>query len=66
MENLKKQILIVDDDLAILDCIRMSLQKDFPCRITACSDSREALELLESNIFNVVISDIAMPNLSGF
>ncbi len=66
MDNLKKQILIVDDDLAILDCIRMSLQKDFPCRITACSDSREALELLESNIFNVIISDIGMPNLSGF
>jgi putative nucleotidyltransferase with HDIG domain len=66
MENLKKQILVVDDDLAILDCIRMSLQKDFTCKITVCSNSQEALELLESDIFNVVISDIAMPNLSGF
>ena len=66
MEHWKQHILVVDDDVAILDCIRMSIKKDIPCQITTTSDSLEALELLKNNVYNVVIADINMPNLSGF
>ena len=66
MERWKQHILVVDDDVAILDCIRMSIKKDIPCQITTTSDSLEALELLKNNVYNVVIADINMPNLSGF
>ena len=55
MEHWKQHILVVDDDVAILDCIRMSIKKDIPCQITTTSDSLEALELLKNNVYNVEI-----------
>jgi len=66
MQQVKQHILVVDDDVVILDCIRMSLRKDINCQITTSSDSLEALDLLKDNVYNVVIADINMPNLSGF
>ncbi|MEN6444784.1 MAG: HD domain-containing phosphohydrolase [Candidatus Cloacimonas sp.] len=66
MENIRQHILVVDDDIAILDCIRMSLKKDISCQLTTTSDSLEALDLIKNNTYNLVIADINMPNLSGF
>jgi type IV pili sensor histidine kinase/response regulator len=59
-------ILIVDDSIAvrrILDsCLRQS-----GYQVTQCKDGREALTTLDRNHnFDLVISDIEMPNLDGF
>jgi len=66
MEAIKSRILVFDDDLAMLDCVRMSLSTNPDYQVTAVSNPQEGLMLLESNTYNVVISDINMPVSSGF
>lgn len=61
----KKRILAVDDDLAMLDCVRMSLSTETNYHVTVCSDPYEAIQLLQNSKYNVVISDITMPGMSG-
>lgn len=63
--NIKRQILVIDDETAMLDCVRMSLKNEPTYQISVCSDPKEAVELLQTNIYNVVISDVTMPGLSG-
>jgi putative nucleotidyltransferase with HDIG domain len=65
MNKDKIRILVIDDDVAILDCIRLSLQSLGPYQVTVCENPREALELLHTNDFATVISDVNMPGLSG-
>lgn len=65
MEKKTKNILVVDDDLAMLDCIRMSLKLEQSYHITICNNPRDAVSVMQSREFNVVISDIMMPGLSG-
>lgn len=65
MEAVKSRIMIIDDDYAMLDCVRMSLSNIPEYIITAVQDAGEALELMQNYSFNLVISDIVMPNISG-
>ncbi|GAB1468932.1 response regulator [Candidatus Cloacimonadota bacterium] len=65
MDSHRKQILVIDDDLSMLDCVRMSLIDEPTYQVSVCSDPQEALELMQSKVFNVVISDIQMPGLNG-
>lgn len=61
----KKTILVIDDDLSMLDCVRMSLNSEPGYQLRVCSNPHEAVELLKSHSFNLVISDITMPGLTG-
>ncbi len=61
----RKHILVVDDDHSILDCIRMSLSSETDYRVQVVNDPVEALDLVRSKDYNLVISDIQMPGLSG-
>ena len=65
MTSRKKHILVVDDDQSILDCIRMSLHSEQEFRVQAVGDPVEALDLIRSKEYNLIISDIQMPGLSG-
>lgn len=58
-------ILVVDDDVAMLEFVCDVLAADgLPAR--AVSSAREALELLDEVAPALVISDVVMPELSGF
>ncbi len=60
----KKKILIVDDD----DLLRQVLANDFVRRgydVDQACDGSQALELLGRQKFDLVISDVQMPRLSG-
>ncbi|MDY0151442.1 MAG: response regulator [Candidatus Cloacimonas sp.] len=61
----KKHILAIDDDLAMLDCIRMSLSSETNYHVTVCNAPYEAIQLVQTRKFNVVLSDITMPGISG-
>ncbi|MFN8369631.1 MAG: response regulator [Bacteriovoracaceae bacterium] len=65
IENkLKKKILIVDDEPLIRDLIRDQLS-EFSDDIFDCDDGVKALELLKKEAFDVVLTDIKMPNMDG-
>jgi two-component system response regulator MprA len=57
-------ILVVDDEPAVQSALSRALTLEHYDVAQAC-DGREALEQLGSSLFDVVILDIAMPNVDG-
>lgn len=60
----QRKILIVEDDLSILE----GLQNFFSNRgfaVSPAQDGLEALKLLDRKRFDLVITDLVMPNVSG-
>ena len=58
------KVLVVDDEKAIRVTLQAFIQAEGHAVQTA-ADPREALELLSQGAFDVVVSDIIMPNMSG-
>ena len=56
-------ILIVDDEPAIRDLFASSLSESYECATAASAD--EALALLATRVFALVISDMMMPGRNG-
>jgi DNA-binding NarL/FixJ family response regulator len=66
VERLATRVLLVDDDIELLDIARILLhQKDPDLEIIVSSSVKEALEKLEKENFDVIISDYLMPDSSG-
>ena len=64
-ERYKMEILIVEDEPAISDLIRMNLsEKGYQC--TCVFDGLKAADLLEQKRFDLILLDILLPNCSGF
>ena len=60
-----KRILVVDDDENILNLERTILeQKGF--EVTAAAGGAEALQLLATRDFDLVLLDVMMPEVDGF
>ena len=59
-----KKILIADDDPSILKLIEHHLSLE-GYEITTAEDGFNALEKIQKSQFDLIISDIMMPNLSG-
>jgi len=57
------EILVVDDDDVIRDTLCELLAADHRCQVA--STAEEALQKLASQPFDVVLTDISMPGLSG-
>jgi DNA-binding NtrC family response regulator len=57
------EILVVDDDEIIRGTLCELLRSDYECQEAATAE--EALRKLESQTFDVVLTDISMPGLSG-
>ena len=57
------EILVVDDDDIIRDTLCELLSSDHQCR--AANTAEEALKKLAAQRFDVVLTDISMPGLSG-
>lgn len=58
------KLLIVDDEEDFRDAASAYFRK-LGYSVSKASDGREALELVESQVFDVAIVDIHMPNLTG-
>jgi len=66
MNQVKKRILIVDDEESLTWSIAKNLQKQYiDFEVHAKNSGEEALMLLKQLPFNLVISDIQMPGISG-
>ena len=62
-ENLR--ILVVDDEQDYCDVLKMILEGR-GYTVETCNDGREALEHLEKNSFDIVVSDLNMPVMDGY
>ena len=58
------RILVVDDERSMRDFMEILLQRDNH-EVVSCGSAAEAVLALESDDFDVVISDIRMPGMSG-
>ena len=60
-----KTVLAVDDSVTMLQTISLSLEKE-GFKVTTASDGAEALEILKGDAkFDVIITDVNMPNMDG-
>jgi putative two-component system response regulator len=58
------RVLVVDDDLVTREIIVEDL-RHFGYEVAEASDGREALELVRTGMYRLVVSDWQMPNMSG-
>jgi DNA-binding response OmpR family regulator len=57
-------VLVLDDDIAILDIVKMYLDDDYDVTVTDCPD--QCLDLLARNVYDLILTDLRMPEMSGF
>ncbi len=58
------KILIVDDELSIIDVLKALLVRQGH-QVMACSSSREAQRVLRDQVFDLMITDVRMPEVDG-
>ena len=58
------RILVVDDERSMREFLEILLQRDGHA-VVSCASAQEALVALQSDSFDLVISDIKMPGMSG-
>lgn len=65
MESTEK-ILIVDDEIGILKLLEITLRKENFTNIDTASMGKDTLQLVKTNIYDIILLDIMLPDISGF
>lgn len=63
--SMAKRILIVDDAAVIRDLIGLLLAEYEDFVVTMATNGRQALEMLQTNKFDLAIVDLNMPEMNG-
>lgn len=63
LEGLK--LLVVDDDLGVCCSLKDLLQKEH-CAVETAPSGVQAMKLLEGKSFDLVLSDVVMPDMDGY
>lgn len=63
--SLTGDILVIDDEKAICDLLKEFLESE-GLRVTVATGGRTALELLKQQAFPIVLTDLNMPEVSGW
>ena len=61
---MKGQVLVVDDEQETCDLLEMALSRH-GFRVTTSTDAQKALDLVAEQDFDVVLTDLSMPEMSG-
>ena len=61
---LKPRILVIDDEPSNLKVLKKVLENDY--RLSFSISAMEALEILETEVFDLILSDVMMPEMDGF
>jgi YesN/AraC family two-component response regulator len=65
--NLVKKILLVDDEATLLFFLRQTLsESNAHYTVDAASTGEEAISRLHAQQYNLLITDLKMPGISGF
>jgi DNA-binding NtrC family response regulator len=64
MDRSKINILVVDDERGLCAGVQEALRREGYV-VEAANDAHQALELLGRRLFNLVLSDVRMPDMSG-
>lgn len=59
-----KKVLVVDDEIYLLECLADAITT-WGCQVTSCSLAAEAIQKLQVEPHDLIISDIRMPGLTG-
>lgn len=65
MNRLKKRILIIEDERAILEGL-CDLFSFHGYEVESCADGQQGLEMALSQRFDIIILDVMLPSLDGF
>ena len=60
---MKRRILVVDDEDPILELVTKVLKGDY--EVDTARDGVEALDKLQQSKYNILLTDIVMPNMDG-
>jgi CheY-like chemotaxis protein len=60
-----KRILLVDDDFHLRRALEIGLQ-GLGYSVTLAADAIEAMRFVERNVYDVVVTDVLMPGITGF
>lgn len=63
MKTERSSILIVDDEAPVRELLTLELGTEYAC--TSAASAQEAMKLLATNCFDLVLSDMIMPGVSG-
>lgn len=63
-ENQQWKILCVDDEQSVLNALKRLLRNG-PYTVTLANSPEEGLEVLKAEAFDIIISDMRMPGMSG-
>jgi putative two-component system response regulator len=63
-ETNKNRLLVVDDDPYVLESIA-ALLREFGFEVATCGNAVDALDQVKKNHFEVVLTDIRMPSVTG-
>ncbi|MCQ0109971.1 Response regulator receiver domain-containing protein [Zhouia amylolytica] len=61
---MKKKILVIEDNPMVVRTIEFKLTKD-GYDVTVAKDGREALSLIKSTQFDLILTDLMLPFISG-
>ena len=61
---MKGQVLVVDDEQETCDLLEMALERQ-GFKVTTSTNAQRALELVAAQDFDVVLTDLSMPEMSG-
>lgn len=59
-----QKVLVVDDETFLLECLVDAIGS-WGCEVTACGLAAEAVQKLQEAPYDLIVSDIRMPGLSG-
>lgn len=63
---LDAQILIVDDEVAILQMVEMIMKKEGFEHISKAANGQEALDIVRSSKVDYIVLDVMLPDINGF
>jgi DNA-binding NtrC family response regulator len=64
LKDKRERILVLDDDAGVVDWLRDELQEQ-GYAVTGCHAPREALDRVRDEAYDLVISDVEMPEMRG-
>jgi CheY-like chemotaxis protein len=65
MRRAQKEILVVDDEADLCELIKEYLEEDEAIIVSSSVNPSDALELMEKKSFDLVITDMHMPDFNG-